>query len=199
MAAVVKIGPADHGRAMTLEELDAGDQEQGYKYELIDGKLYVSPEPDFPEGVLEEWIGNKLREYKGQRPDVINFVSPKARVFVPGRAGETVPEQDLTAYHDLPLEHWEEIDWQEVSPILVVEILTGDDPAKDLVRNVELYFLVPTIKEYWVVDGRKRPGRPTLRVFRRWGKRCKIIELAYWGSYTTRLLPGFELLIDPRR
>jgi Uma2 family endonuclease len=199
MATVLKLGPADHGRPLTLAELDAREYEQGYKYELIDGKLYVSPEPNLPDGFLEEWIGNKLRQYMRAHPEVINFLSSKARVFVPGRPGETVPEPDLAAYHDFPLDHWEELDWEDVSPILVVEILTGDDPAKDLVRNVELYFEVPTVKEYWVVDGRKTPARPKLRVHRRWGKRWKKIDLGYGETYTTRLLPGFELTIDPRR
>ena len=39
MATVLKIGPADHGRPMTLDEFQAGDYEEGYKYELIDGEL----------------------------------------------------------------------------------------------------------------------------------------------------------------
>jgi hypothetical protein len=37
-----------------------------------------------------------------------------------------------------------------------------------------------------------------MRVHRRYGKRWKIIELAYGDTYTTRLLPGFALTIDPR-
>ena len=41
-----KLGPADHGRAMTLDEFDDADYEPGYKYELIDGRLYVSPDPE---------------------------------------------------------------------------------------------------------------------------------------------------------
>lgn len=184
---------------MTLDELDAREREPGYKYELIDGKLYVSPEPNFPEGVLEEWVGNELRRYMAAHPEVINFVSSKARVFVPGRPGETVPEPDLAAFHDLPLEEdWDALDWRQFSPILVVEILTGDDPSKDLVRNVKLCFQVPAIKEYWVVDGRDKASRPSMRVHRRHGKRWKVINLAYGETYTTRLLPGFELVVDPR-
>jgi Uma2 family endonuclease len=199
MTTILKLGPADHGRPMTLEEFDAGDYEQGYKYELIDGKLYVSPEPNMPEGLLEDWLGEKLRLYKAEHPEVINFISPKARIFVPGRPGTTVPEPDLAAYHDLPLtEDWDELDWRDFSPILVIEILTGDDPTKDLVRNVDLYFRVPAIKEYWVVDGREKVSRPSMRVHRRYGKRWKVIDLAFGETYATRLLPGFTLTIDPR-
>lgn len=43
MTTIVKLGPADHGRPMTLEEFHAGDYQEGYQYELIDGKLIYPP------------------------------------------------------------------------------------------------------------------------------------------------------------
>jgi Uma2 family endonuclease len=199
MATVLKIGPADHGRPMTREEFEAGDYEQGYQYELIDGKLSVSPEPNAPEGLVQDWIERKLQAYRQENPQVINFVYSRTRVFVPNRPGETVPQPDLAAYHNFPLQRpWRDIRWEDVSPVLVIEILTGDDPSKDLERNVDLYFQVTTIKEYWVVDAREDPEQPNLRVHRRYGKRWKVIDLAYGETYTTRLLPGFALTIDPR-
>jgi Uma2 family endonuclease len=199
MATVTKLGLADHGRPMTLEEFDGGDYEQGYKYELIDGKLSVSPEPNAPEGLVQDWIERKLQAYRETNAQVINFVYSRTRVFVPDRPGETVPQPDLAAYHNFPFQGpWRDIRWEDVSPVLVIEILTGEDPSKDLVRNVTLYLQVPTIKEYWVVDAREDPERPRMRVHRRRGKRWKVIEVAYGETYTTRLLPGFALTIDPR-
>jgi Uma2 family endonuclease len=199
MATVLKLGPADHGRPMTLDEFMAGDYEEGYQYELIDGKLYVCPVPNAPQGRVERWIYRKLDRYSDLHPDVVNYVYNKARVFVPDRPGVTCPEPDVAAYHDYPLDQEIGDDrWQDVSPILVVEIVSPDDPDKDLVRNVDLYFQVPSIKEYWAVDARKSPEQPTMRVYRRWGKRWKTIDLAYGDVYTTKLLPGFTLTIDPR-
>jgi hypothetical protein len=50
------------------------------------------------------------------------------------------------------------------------------------------------------LDPREDSNRPTLTVYRRRGARWqRPIELAYGDTYATRLLPGFELLIDPRR
>ena len=43
----------DHGRPMRRDEFEAGEYEEGYKYELIDGKIYVSPQPNAPEGWVE--------------------------------------------------------------------------------------------------------------------------------------------------
>jgi Uma2 family endonuclease len=200
MATVLKIGPGDHGRAMTLEEFEAGDYQEGYQYEIIDGKLYVSPLANAPQGRLLRWIYKKLDRYSDDHPEVINYVHPAARVFVHDRTAATIPEPDLTAYRDYPVDQSLDDDrWQDVNPILVVEVLSADDPDKDLVRNVELYFEVPTIKEYWVIDSRESANRPSMRVHRRYGKRWRIIDLAYGDVYTTRLLPGFALTIDPHR
>jgi hypothetical protein len=47
MAAVasVKLGPIDHSRPITYGEFLASAGEEGFRYELIDGKVYVSPTP----------------------------------------------------------------------------------------------------------------------------------------------------------
>ena len=200
MATVLKIGRCDHGRPMTLDEFMAGDYEEGYRYELIDGKLYVSPTANFPEDWVNEWLGSKLRLYAREHPDVINHVSAKARVFVPGRRGVTNPEPDFSAYHDFPLHRRiKDIRWQDVRPVLVVEVLSAEDPDKDLVRNVELYAQVPTIKEYWVLDAREDPEHPMLTVYRRRGKKWQqSLDFGPNDIYTTKLLPGFELILDSR-
>jgi Uma2 family endonuclease len=185
---------------MSLEEFEGGDYDEGFKYELIDGRLYLSPQPDLPENQVEEWVRDALTSYARRRASVINYVSSKARVFVPGRAAATTPAPDLAAYRNFPLNRPKrEVKWQDVSPILVVEILCGGDSEKDLVRNVVLYAQVPSIREYWVIDARDDPDRPTLRVHRRKGAGWRTLECAFGDTYTTRLLPGFSLVIDPGR
>jgi Uma2 family endonuclease len=199
MKVALKLGPADHGRRMSLEDFMAADAEAGYQYELIDGKLYVSPQPNLPQNVVEEWLSQKLTIYVHENPSVVNYLSHKARVFVPDREDVTNPEPDLALYKNFPKHRPpSQLRWQEVTPILVIEILSIDDPDKDLVRNVELYFQVPSIKEYWVIDTREDPERPTMLVHRRYGGRWRIIEVAGSDTYTTKLLPGFELMLDWR-
>lgn len=200
MATIVKLGPTDHGRPMTLEEFYAGDYQEGYQYELIDGKLYVSPLPNLPQGRAEHWIFLKLLHYSNANPEVLNFVYGKCRVFVPGRPGTTNPEPDVTAYKDFPLDLPEdEVRWQDVSPILVVEVLSLDDPDKDLVRNVELYGLVPSIKEYWILDTRDNVRYPRMKVHRRGrGRKWRPLTVEPDERYTTPLLPGFEITLDLR-
>jgi Uma2 family endonuclease len=199
MATVLQLGPADQGRPMNYEEYMAGDYQEGYSYELIDGKLYVLPLPDMPYDCLEQWLFFRLKLYAHNHPEVINHVTNKARVFVPGRRRTTCPEPDIAAFRNypkhLPLKQRR---WQDVSPVLVVEVLSADDPDKDLVRNVELYLQVPSIREYWIVDHRESVDRPRLIVRRRYRGRWSVREYAAGATYTSRLLPGFSLLIDPR-
>jgi Uma2 family endonuclease len=199
MTTLVKLGPTDHDRKLSEEEFYKADYEPGYKYEIIDGKLYVSPLPNCPEDRVEKWLFAELLFYSRTHREVINHVTDKARVFVPDREDLTVPEPDLAAYRNFPLDlPFEEVRWEDVSPILVGEILSHDDPDKDLERNVDLYFQVPSIREYWIVDTRHQAEKPTMRVHRRYGKRWRIIAVAAGEIYTTRLLPGFELKLDPR-
>jgi Uma2 family endonuclease len=199
MATLLKLGPTDAGRVLTLEEFMSGDYEEGYRYELIDGRLYVSPQPNVPGALVEDWILDKLKEYARAHPDVLKRVIGKARVFVHARKKTTNPEPDATAYHDFPVDApFQEIRWEELNPILVVEVVSEDDPNKDLVRNAKLYLQVPSIREYWVLDPREDPEHPSLRMHRRRGNRWVIRDFAGGSTYTTKLLPGFSLVLDAR-
>jgi Uma2 family endonuclease len=198
MSTITKLGPADHGRPLSLEEYMDGDYQEGFHYEIIDGRLYVSPEANLPQGVIESWLLFQVAFYARLHPRAINFVTPKARVFVPRRPGLTVPEPDLAAYRGFPLHlSLEDLRWEDFSPILVAEVLYAD-ADKDLIRNVDLYWQVPSIKEYWVIDTRESANEPTMLVHRRQGNRkWRARELNFRDTYTTPLLPGFKLLIDP--
>jgi len=196
----LKLGPSDHGRPLSLDDFESADYEPGFKYEIIDGRLYVSPTPNLPENILENWLYRKLLVYSDRHPDVINYITPKSRVFVHKRKKPTVPEPDITAYHDLPLDQdFREIHWRDLNPLLVAEVLVEGDERKDLERNPELYFQVDSIKEYWVLDGRDDPNEPTLIQHRRYGKRWVVREYPYRSTFATKLLPGFTLVIDPRK
>jgi Uma2 family endonuclease len=195
----VKIGPTDHGRPMTFDDFVMARGQEGYRYELIEGRVYVSAAPNVPQNLNEEWLNDQLRDYRRRHPEVINYVTTKARVFVPGHHDLTNPEPDLAAYHNFPLRtRFRELTWRVLSPLLVVEVVSEDDPAKDLVRNVDLYRQVPSIREFWIVDPREDPDAPTMRIYRRRGRGWqKPIDLAAGETYTTPILPGFALLIDP--
>jgi len=195
-----QFGLADHGKPVRVSEFETADFEEGYKYELIEGRLYVSPQAQEPENRLELWLFDKLRDFAADHPEVINHVSNKARVVVPGSRRRTTPEPDLAAYAEYPLdEPLGRIKWEDVSPILVAEVLYAADPHKDLVRNVRLYLRVPSIREYWILDARDFPNQPRLIVHRRRSNKWVKREYLYGETYKPKLLPGFSLRVDPRR
>jgi Uma2 family endonuclease len=199
MTTATKIGPADHGRAMSYEEFLHSDSQEGYRYELIEGRLVVSPIPSMPHEVLCGWLAGLLRDYAHLRPEVINQVRNPARIFVPDTEEVTAPEPDVAAYRDFPLDRpLAELRWEDFSPVLVIEILSEDNADKDTERNVGLYLRVPSIREYWILDPLADPDRPSLTVQRRRGARWqKPLTIPAGGSYTTPLLPGFTLVLAP--
>jgi Uma2 family endonuclease len=189
--------PKDQGRALSLEEFEHASGQEGYHYELIDGKLEVSPLPDLPHDFIRKWLERRLDDYSDQHPEIINHVQAPARVFVPDHPGATIPEPDVAAYHDFPEDPAVDgLNWRDFSPFLVVEILSADTADKDLVRNRDLYLHVPSIREYWIIDPRSNGNRPNLTVHRRRGRRWQQpIEVAGGDTYTTRLLPDFQLAL----
>ena len=197
MKTALRLSPADHGTRLPIEELDEAEQGEGYKYEIIHGMLYVSPLPRFSANDVEDWLLELLKEYSRACPHVINYVTNKARVFVPGSAEISAPEPDIGCYKDMPpRSRRRTVEWHAVSPLLVVEVISEDDPGKDLVRNPPLYLAVPSIKEYWVVETRPDPYEPSLIVHQRHRGAWRVINVPFGGTYTTRLLPGFTLHLD---
>jgi Uma2 family endonuclease len=199
MATKLKIGPGDHGKRFTAEEVRSADYAEGYNYEIIDGRIYVSPLPNLPAKWVEDWVLDLLKAYARACPEVINHARAGARVFLPNRPDETVPEPDVAAYHNFP-RHLspDEMDWRNVSPVLVVEVMSEDEgEEKDLRRNPELYRQVRSIREYWVLDTRASAAEPTLIVYRRQGRRWeRLPDVPGGGTYTTPLLPGFTLTLN---
>lgn len=200
MKTLLELGPHDHGRPLEYEDFASARWTEGFQYEIINGRLYVSPVPNLPQDFLQQWVFGYLYRYSHRRQEVINYITQQGRVFVPDQPDVTQPEPDIAAYRNFPRKRrLARFDWRRVSPILVVEVLS-DDADKDLLRNVELYEQVPSIKEYWIIDPRPDPDEPTLIVYRkRAGKWMSPIEVPFGGIYKTRLLPGFRLLVDPHR
>ena len=88
--------PADHGRELSWDEFASADAQEGYRYEMIEGKVFVSPFPDMPHDDLKDWLEAALRTYARERPDILCRVKGPARVFLPERSdGVTAPEPDI--------------------------------------------------------------------------------------------------------
>ncbi len=194
----IVIGPDDQGLEMSLEEFEKAIGAEGFKYELIDGRVEVSPLPDLLHDTFEMRLMLLLWRFIDLHPEIANYASPKARIFVPGHRRATCPEPDVSLFPDVP---WNQrplrVNWRDVSPIVVAEVISPGNTSKDLVRNVQLYLEVPSIREYWIIDGRENADFPSLLVYRRRGTKWqKPIHVGPGETYTTKLLPDFELKLD---
>lgn len=192
LTTTLRFGPKDHGRAVSDEELELAKYQPGYDYEVIFGRLFVSPAPNPEHDVVEKHIYNQIYLYSLDHSDVVGYVTDRARVFVESEEKTTAPEPDLAVYAEGP-----DDDWRAVGPFIVGEVLRGEDIDKDLFRNVDLYWRVPSIQEYWVFDIRENARRPSLLVHRRTRNGWDTQELAASETYQTPLLPGLKLVISP--
>ena len=83
----LRIGPADHGRTMTLDEFEDAEFEEGYRYELARGVLEVSEVPGEPHALIvwiilrrsRTMIGNILASSTG--PAVVRSIGSDCRLF----------------------------------------------------------------------------------------------------------------------
>ena len=200
MQTKIYLTAADHGRALSWEEFESADAEEGYRYEMIEGRVFVSPVPNMPHNSYEKWLERILFVYAGERPEVLQHVTGPARVFLPDQGeGITAPEPDVACYAEYaPDPYARDADWRDYSPILVIEVISADTADKDLVRNRRLYLQVPSIQEYWILDPREGVEGLTMLVYRRRGRRWSAcVTIAAGETYTTPMLPGFSLVLNP--
>src|SRR5262249_42195585 len=67
----LRIGPANHGRPMTLDEFLEAEEEPGYHYELARGVLEVSEVPDDDHGKVVDNLREAISLYRRDHRDRI--------------------------------------------------------------------------------------------------------------------------------
>jgi Uma2 family endonuclease len=94
VASRLRIGPADHGRVMTLEQFREAEEEQRYRYELARAVLEVSEVPNDPHGVVVCKLYRAVTRYDLKYPDVVfRFGGGKEfRFWLPGMISSRNPD-----------------------------------------------------------------------------------------------------------
>jgi Uma2 family endonuclease len=139
----------------TLEELHRLPDDDGNKYELLDGELFVTPAPA---EVHEEILARLTRL-------IVPFVATHGlgnvfhpRAVVRTQGSELEPDLMVRPLRTAPLVK----DWEDAPvPILVVEVLSPTTRRRDLTKKRGFYMRIG-VAEYWVVD----PDRESVRVAR---------------------------------
>jgi Uma2 family endonuclease len=141
--------------------------DDGNRYEVIDGALFVSPPPSLRHERLHQLIARALAEYVEEQQLGELFNGHHAVIL-----GENHVEPDLTVW---PPSSSRAKRWAEMpKPILVVEVTSRSTARRDQVVKRDLYQRA-AIPEYWIVDGEAR----TIRVVTPAGERTESTTLRW--------------------
>ncbi len=186
LKAAIKVGPADHGRRMSLAEFDHAEVQEGYLYELGRGVIVVSDVPKKRHLYQVESIRDQLVAYKIANPGRIQIIAggSDCKILVAGYESERHP--DLTVYKTLPPREGEDF-WSTWIPELVIEVVSRGSELRDYQEKREEY-LAFGVHEYWIFDAEKEEMLVLQRVAGRWRERI----VRPGEVYKTRLLPGLQ-------
>ena len=171
---------------LTVADLDAFPEDDGNRYELIDGELFVSGAPGLSHQRVLMNLLFELGSYLKANP---------IGILVPG-AGAIFSDYDAVI-PDIAFvrnERWDEaVTGERFTGALdiVIEILSpgSQNRHRDLVAKHQLYGKYGC-REYWIVDTENR----AVHIFQLQGTTLtEVARLAGDAAITSPLLPGFEL------
>jgi Uma2 family endonuclease len=184
---LIKIGPADHGRPMSLAEFEHAKVKEGYLYELSRGIITVSDVPNRRHA--QQWIAihRQLATYDVLHPGRIVGIMGGAECKLLIGALESERHPDVAIY----LTEMPPIDnaklWRHWFPEIVIEIVSRGSRKRDYEEKPEEYLRLGA-KEYWIIDGQTKVMVVMKRVRNRWAE----TTITPPETYLTRLLPGLE-------
>jgi Uma2 family endonuclease len=144
ITATEKNTPRYEGRRVTREEyLDLPDD--GFKYDMIEGELHMSPSAFFEHAFAATQFEILLGNYLKIKP--MGYVVHEVDVFFPD--GEDVLRPDVS----LILQENKNIIIGHIhgTPDLVCEVLSDSTKERDLGVKADRY-LVNGVKEYWILN-----------------------------------------------
>jgi Uma2 family endonuclease len=182
----LRIGPADHGRRMTLEEFRDAEEEEGYRYELARGVLEVSEVPNDSHGQIVHNLHDAVTWYRHQHPGLIRRVggAGEFRLWVDAMSSGRNPDLAIV-FEGTPKDKR-----GRRRPSWVAEVVSKRGEDRDYVAKREEY-LTFGIQEYWIID--PQLGQVTVLTRRDLGA-PDWSEQVFTGEdvIVSALLPGFQ-------
>lgn len=176
---VLEIGPTSNGILLTPQEFDRANFQRGWRYELVNGVLVVTPLPFSSETDPNEELGHWLRSYRDNHPNghLLSATMPEQSVKV-GRNRRRADRVIWIGLGQRP-KRFEK-------PTVIVEFASKRRRDRDRdYQTKRREYLALGVREYWVIDRFTR----TMTVFGK-GRRQVVKDDQ---TYKTDLLPGFEL------
>lgn len=185
---VIRIGPDDNGRRLTLDEFDEAEIVPGFRVELGRGEVVVTEVPLPGHLVIVDRLRRQLILFDARSPGRIVCVASGGECKLSVAQFDSERHPDLAVYLTQPPYQDSNTVWSEWIPELVIEVVSSGSQTRDYDEKRAEY-LAFGVKEYWVVD----PERLEVLVLRRsrgmWTE--QVLKAA--DKYLSHLLPGFEL------
>jgi Uma2 family endonuclease len=132
-------------RKWTRADLDRLPDD-GNRYEVIRGELFVTPPPAAAHQSIVEGFGRRVQPYVwAQQLGQVHF--PRSVLMF----DKSVAEPDMMVLPLGRLTNWEQIP----TPLLVMEVASDSTVRRDRVAK-RAYYMDAGVSEYWIVDGSQR-------------------------------------------
>lgn len=161
-----RIGPADHGRAMSVEEFLEAEEEPGYRYELARAVLEVTEVPNDPHGQVVDNFASVLWQFRLSHPGLIQRVGGAAefRLWLPGMISGRNPDYAVVLQNAPKDYRGRRI------PVLAIEVVSVGGEVRDYETKRQEY-LAYGLLEYWIVDPQARRVTVLIRHGDVWAER----------------------------
>lgn len=172
------------GRPATIDDLHKMPDD-GRRYELIGGVIYVSPSPLVKHQYVSSRLHRVLSDYLADESRGALLYAPLDVELGP----HDIVQPDLVFVR---AEHRKRITTRRIvgPPDLVIEILSPSNPGHDLVRKAALYASAG-VPEYWIVD----PRTDTVRVLTL-GDQTYVEAHDSTETVRSRVLDGLEIPVS---
>ncbi len=179
----LRLGPRSAGVLLTTDEFDRARFVEGWRYELINEVLVVSPIPSRNERDPNEELGYFLRTYQESHPQgsALDF---------------TIGDQTIETTKNRRLAN--RVIWAGLgrlpgpneTPTIIIELVSKGkiNQERDYVAKRAEYREIG-VKEYWIIDRFSK----TMTVCLFGPDRDQELVFAANQTYATTLLPGYEL------
>jgi len=179
----LRLGPRSAGVLLTTEEFDRARFEEGWRYELINEVLVVSPIPSRNERDPNEELGRWLRNYQEFHPQGSALDATLVEETIETKKNRRRADRVIWA----GLGH---LPGPDEPPTIIVELVSKGkiNQERDYVAKRAEYREIG-VKEYWIIDRFSK----TMTVCLFAADRDHELVIAANQTYATTWLPGYEL------
>lgn len=174
---------------MTVDEFLEADLPEGFRYELVDGEVVMSPNPNLEHDFVVDAINSMLSAYRRRHKSMIRLLSLNARLAIPGE--QRVRHPDFALYAPWKGTPRGGTGWKQLTPFLVIEVVSPGQGRRDY-REKPSDYLKAGVGEYWIVD----PLKEVVTVLRRGRGRWLQRSSRPGESFEPASLPGLRVEVD---